>query len=112
MLGMLVMKMIDDEAEVDDPDEAEVEDEDEAEVDDPDEAEVEDEDEVEVEDEDEDDGDDFLYAVKSDGDTCDGDDDSSDRFGMFHRNYERSLAAPVRKVMSKQTERRYVFGFD
>lgn len=77
MLGMLVMKMIDDEAEVD-----------------------------------EDDGDDFLYAVKSDGDTCDGDDDSSDRFGMFHRNYERSLAAPVRKVMSKQTERRYVFGFD
>lgn len=96
MLGMLVMKMIDDEAEVDDPDEAEVED----------------EDEVEVEDEDEDDGDDFLYAVKSDGDTCDGDDDSSDRFGRFHRNYERSLAAPVRKVMSKQTERRYVFGFD
>ena len=66
------MKMIDDEAEVD-----------------------EDEDEVEVEVED--DGDDFLYAVKSDG---------------FHRNYERSLAAPVRKVMSKQTERRYVFGFD
>ena len=111
MLGMLVMKMIDDEAEVDDPDEAEVEDEDEAEVDDPDEAEVEDEDEVEVEDEDEDDGDDFLYVVKSNRDPFDREDNSADRFGFRH-NYERTLAARIRRVMSKQTECRYVFGFN
>ena len=84
----------------DDPDEAEV-DEDEVEV----------EVEVEVEDDDEDDGDDFLYVVKSNRDPFDREDDSRDRFGFRH-NYERTLAAPVRRVMSKRTACRYVFGFD
>ena len=97
----------------DDPDEAG--DPDEAEVDDPDKAEVDkaevDEDEVEVEDDDEDDGDDFLYVVKSNRDPLDREDNSGDRFGFRH-NYERTLAARVRRAMSKRTECRYVFGFD
>ncbi|XP_065630446.1 uncharacterized protein LOC111990624 isoform X1 [Quercus suber] len=88
----------------DDPDEAEVDDPDKAEVD-------EDEGEDEGEDEDEDDGDDFLYVVKSNRDPFDREDDSGDRFG-FRRNYERTLAARVRRAMSKRTECRYVFGFD
>ena len=92
----------------DDPDEAG--DPDEAEVDDPDKAEV-DEDEVEVEDDDEDDGDDFLYVVKSNRDPFDREDNSGDRFGFRH-NYERTLAARVRRAMPKRTECRYVFGFD
>ncbi|KAF3947811.1 hypothetical protein CMV_026110 [Castanea mollissima] len=94
----------------DDPDEAEVDDPDKAEVDSDSDSDSELEDEDEVEDEDE--GDDFLYAVKTDGDTCDGDDYSADRFGMFRRNYERSLAAHVRKVMLERRECSYVFGFD
>lgn len=104
-----------DEAEVDDPDKAEVDkaevDEDEDEVEDEDEDEDEDEVEVEVEVEDEDDDDDFLYVVKSNRDPFDREDDSGDRFG-FRRNYERTLAARVRRAMSKRTECRYVFGFD
>ncbi|KAL0003339.1 hypothetical protein SO802_017120 [Lithocarpus litseifolius] len=107
--------LIDDEAEVDDPDKAEV---DKAETEAEAEAEVDvdddddDEDELEVVDEDEDDGDDFLYVVKSNRDTFDKEDDSADRFGMFRRNYERTLAARVRRAMFKRTECRYVFGFD
>ena len=111
--------LIDDEA--DDPDEAEVDDPDKAEVD---KAEVdEDEDEVEDDDDDddddgvgdgdehEDDGNDFLSVVKSNKDPFDREDNSGDRFG-FRRNYERTLAARIRRVMSKRTECRYVFGFN
>ncbi|XP_050250761.1 nucleosome assembly protein 1;2-like isoform X4 [Quercus robur] len=97
----------------DDPDEAEVDDPDKAEVDkaeDEDEDEDED-DEDEDEDEDEDDGDDFLYVVKSNRDPFDREDNSADRFGFRH-NYERTLAARIRRVMSKRTECRYVFGFN
>ncbi|KAL4620888.1 hypothetical protein ACB092_06G188600 [Castanea dentata] len=69
-------------------------------------------DEAEDEDEVEDNGDALLYAVKSNRYTFDREDDSADRFGMFRRNYERTLAASVRRAMSKRIECRYVFGFD
>ncbi|KAL0003361.1 hypothetical protein SO802_017142 [Lithocarpus litseifolius] len=115
-----------DEAEVDDPDKAEVDkvdddddnDDDDNDDDDDDDDEEEEEEEEEEEDEDEDgdeddDGDDFLYAIKSNRDPFDREDDDADadRFG-FRRNYERTLAARVRRAMSKRTECRYVFGSD
>ena len=97
--------LIDD--EVDDPDKAEV---DKAEVDE-DEDEDDDDDGDGDGDEHEDDGNDFLYVVKSNKDPFDREDNSGDRFG-FRRNYERTLAARIRRVMSKRTECRYVFGFN